>query len=142
MSSTPDDEPETTAPEYDPDAAPWTTPVDVTEEVLEELEIADTEAADLAREYARKYDDGTGTHRPSSVAAGSVYLATLLDPSCRNVIQDELADAAGVATTTITRNYRRIAEQEGFNTGSDDAGDEDRDDDPDSLLRRIIGWFA
>lgn len=94
---------------------PWTTASDLVDDALDSLGVPeDSKTAELAREYAQRYsvDEPIG-RQPSSVAAGSIYLASMFDRD-RRVTHADLRGALGVWGPTITGTYQEIAEAEGI----------------------------
>lgn len=120
---------------------PWTTAPELVEDALDVLDISDdSETAERARRWAQRYDvDEPISAAPSSVAAGSIYLAAMFERA-RVVTQDDLRDALGVQPQTVTRTYREIAAEEGitFIRRSQD----EPDPSTRSLVRKLLQWLG
>lgn len=112
--------------DVDVDAIPWETAVDRVPALCDRLDVSDAvrlKATELARTAVADVNRGS----PQGLAAGAVYLAGLLVNEKET--QPAVADAADLNVHTVRRNYRAIAEAEGFRFESRDSGDEESERD-------------
>jgi hypothetical protein len=75
-------------------------------------------AAALARRHHGPAVEDPLDMAPSSIAAGAVYLAAMLEVGVPKITQTELSDAAGVHPRTITKAWRQLARREGYDVAA------------------------
>lgn len=85
---------------------------DIVPNLLADLDISDeSDVAETAMELAKRHGttgDNLISGAPSSIAAASVYTASLLKNEHRS--QVEVAEAAGMSETTLRNNFHRLLE--------------------------------
>lgn len=128
----------------DPTDVPWKTAPEYVDQALADLDIdPDSEAAEYALELAHQYGlEHSTDHAPRSIAAGVLYLGMLIHPTSvdRPVSQPPLADSLNVTPRTVSRAYREMAVEEGYNIASQDGEDDPVPEDLRGLLSRIRRW--
>lgn len=100
--------------------------------ICEDLDADDCQE-DRAAGYARRaWMEYPVNRSPASVAASAVYMASLYEPP--KFDQQEVAEAAGVAESTVGAAYHELHDHE-FPSAS--SSGEEEDDDDDSLIDSV-----
>ncbi|MBP1987210.1 hypothetical protein [Halolamina salifodinae] len=134
-------------PTADVDQIPWKTAPEHAEEAMRDLDISEgsdlwEDVQRLATQYGLEEPLEDFDPSPSSLAAGSIYLACLIHNAKRN--QSTVAAATGVSTVAIRNSYHAIAEAEGIplsRAGSRRSPENDDPGDGESRDSRLVSGF-